>query len=205
MTPRYWSQATADLSARDPVLARLIDAHSATRLRRRGDAFTALARSIVGQQISVRAAAGVWGRVTEAVQEFVPGHVLVLRLEQLRACGLSRQKAAYLLDLAAHFHSGALQPARWRRIGDEQVIAELTQVKGIGRWTAEMFLIFHLLRPDVLPVGDLGLQRAIGLHYNRGNPMSETRMRRVARAWEPWRTVATWYLWRSLEPVPMQS
>jgi DNA-3-methyladenine glycosylase II len=199
MTPRYWTQATADLSARDPVLAQLIDAHSGTRLRRRSDAFTALARSIVGQQISVQAAAGVWGRLTGAVQEFAPGEVLVLRLEQLRACGLSRQKAAYLLDLAAHFHSGALQPARWRRSGDDQVIAELTQVKGIGRWTAEMFLIFHLLRPDVLPVGDLGLQRAIGLHYNRGRPVSETRMRRIAKAWAPWRTVATWYLWRSLE------
>jgi DNA-3-methyladenine glycosylase II len=199
MTPRYWSQATRELAARDPVLAALIPAQGRKRLVRRDDAFTSLARSIVGQQISVQAAAGVWARVTGAVAPFGPAAVVVLTAEELRAHGLSRQKAAYLLDLARHFHAGSLQPALWAQWDDERVIGELTQVKGIGRWTAEMFLMFHLLRPDVLPVGDLGLQRAMSLRYNRGRAMTPQRMHRVAAAWAPWRSVATWYLWRSLE------
>jgi len=204
VTPRYWSEASAELSARDPVLATLIRAHAGAQLRRRSDAFTALARAIVAQQISVQAAAGVWGRVTAAVGELNPAQLAATSAVALRACGLSRQKTAYLLGLAAHFESGALQPARWRRLDDEQVIGELTQVKGIGRWTAEMFLIFHLLRPDVLPVADIGLQRAIARYYNRARPVSEARLRRVATAWAPWRTVATWYLWRSLDPVVVE-
>jgi DNA-3-methyladenine glycosylase II len=199
MSPHYWAQAVAALSARDAVLAALIRQRPDTRLRRRGDAFTALARAIVGQQISVRAAAGVWSRLGASVDPIAPATLAAARAEQLRACGLSRQKSAYLLDLAAHFESGALRPARWRRLDDEQVIVELTRVKGIGRWTAEMFLIFHLLRPDVLPVDDAGLQRAIARHYNRERPVSEARLRRIAAAWAPWRTVGTWYLWRSLD------
>jgi DNA-3-methyladenine glycosylase II len=204
VTPRYWGEATAVLATRDTVLAELIAAHAGARLRRRSDAFTALARAIVGQQISVQAAAGVWSRLTALVAQVAPAQFAAASATALRECGLSRQKAAYLLDLAVHFQSGALQPARWRRLDDEQVIDELTRVKGIGRWTAEMFLIFHLLRPDVLPVADIGLQRAIGRHYNRGRPVSEARLRRIAATWAPWRTVATWYLWRSLDPIAVE-
>jgi DNA-3-methyladenine glycosylase II len=204
VTPRYWGQAAAHLIACDPVMALIIQTAPRARLRRRSDPFTALARSIVGQQISVKAAASVWDRLRAGIPHFSPTSVAGQDLDALRGLGLSRQKAVYLQSLAQHFQEGRLQPARWVRMADDDVIAELTEVKGIGRWTAEMFLIFHLQRPDVLPVADLGLQRAVSLHYNRGRKVSERHLRRVARAWSPWRTVATWYLWRSLDPIPVE-
>ena len=199
MSPRYWRRAIAELQAGDPVMAGLIAAAPMGRLRQRSDPFAALARAIVGQQISVRAAAGVWQRLSDALGEVTPQRVIGVSMEDLRKLGLSRQKAAYLTDLATHFRDGRLAPARWPRLDDAAVIAELTQVQGVGRWTAEMFLIFHLLRPDVLPLGDLGLRRAISLHYNRGRALTDARLLRIARPWAPWRSVASWYLWRSLE------
>ena len=129
-----------------------------------------------------------------------PQQMLARDPDRLRACGLSGQKTAYLTDLSQRFASGELDPAQWPALDDETLIAELTRVKGIGRWTAEMFLIFHLARPDVYPVADVGLQRALGLHYNRGKPLTAARIVRLGATWAPWRSVATWYLWRSLEP-----
>jgi DNA-3-methyladenine glycosylase II len=200
MSPREWTRAKTELASRDPVMARLIALLPASRrLRPREDPFTALARSIVGQQISVKAASSVWERLLSAVPDFCPAALADAQVEALRACGLSRQKTAYLQSLAEHFHLQRLDPLRWRELDDEAVVAELTSVKGIGRWTAQMFLIFHLQRPDVLPLGDVGLQRAISLHYNRGRQATEARMRRIAQPWAPWRSVATWYLWRSLD------
>ena len=157
-----------------------------------GDAFVTLARSIVGQQISVKAAQSVWARLQADIGAMTPTGLIAREASQLRACGLSAQKAAYLLDLGHRFASGALDPGRWGRLDDEAVIAELTQVKGIGRWTAQMFLIFYLARPDVFPVADVGLQRAISLHYNRGKPVSKTKMSNIGALWAPWRSVATW-------------
>jgi DNA-3-methyladenine glycosylase II len=122
----------------------------------------------------------------------------------LRGCGLSQRKAEYLTDLAAHFASGRLDPRGWKALDDEALIAELVDVKGIGRWTAEMFLMFHELRPDVLPVDDLGLQRALADHYNGGERLDREAMRSLAEPWRPWRSVATWYLWRSLDPIPVE-
>lgn len=199
-TPRYWSQAVTELADRDATLAHLIRQASDTRLQRRRDAFGALARAIVGQQISTQAARSVWTRLVGCVPSFSPDTLAAADHLTLRGAGLSSQKAHYLQDLASHFATGSLAPARWRRMDDESIIEDLTRVKGIGRWTAEMFLIFHLQRPDVLPVGDLGLQKAMSVHYNRGRPMSEKKLRRLAEPWTPWRTVATWYLWRSLDP-----
>ena len=199
MSPRYWRRAVDALSAADPVMASLIARTPKGRLTRRGEAFHTLARSIVGQQISVAAAAGVWRRLSEAVGEINPERLASHSVDALRAAGLSRQKAAYLSDLALHFRDGRLLPERWPDLEDALVIEELTQVKGVGRWTAEMFLIFHLMRPDVLPIGDLGLRRAVSLHYNRGRALSDARLLRIARPWAPWRSVASWYLWRSLD------
>jgi DNA-3-methyladenine glycosylase II len=108
-------------------------------------------------------------------------------------------KVSYLKDLAGHFHSGSIRPRRWPRMKDEAIIDDLVRVKGIGRWSAEMFLLFHMMRPDILPVGDLGLQRAMERQYNKGRPLTKDRMRRIGSAWSPWCTVATWYLWRSLD------
>lgn len=202
--PPYWAQAKRELSARDAVLQRLIDRYRGLALASRGDAFTTLARSIVGQQISVKAAQSVWDRLSGRLVDVTPASLCRARPSTLRACGLSGQKALYLRDLSRKFLDGALEPAAWHALDDEALVAELTLVKGIGRWTAEMFLIFHLMRPDVFPIADLGLRRAMRLHYNRGRPMSARRMAGTAAAWAPWRSVATWYLWRSLDPVPVE-
>jgi DNA-3-methyladenine glycosylase II len=134
----------------------------------------------------------------------IPEEIADAKHARLVACGLSQRKAEYLAGLARHFVDGDLHVAAWESMDDEAVIAELVQVRGIGRWTAEMFLMFNLLRPDVLPLADLGLQRAIGLHYFKGRSVSLRTMRRLASAWAPWRSVATWYLWRSLDPIPVQ-
>ena len=202
-TPDYWNDAAATLAARDAVLSRLTTRYPGLATGSRGDAFSTLARAIVGQQISVKAAQSVWDRLVAEVAAVTPANLAGAEVARLRSCGLSGQKAAYLLDLAQRFSSGALDPATWNELDDEALITELTQVKGIGRWTAEMFLIFYMARPDVLPIDDIGLQRAMSLHYNAGRPLSKLKMRRIGKAWAPWRSVATWYLWRSLDPLPV--
>lgn len=202
--PHYWQQAAQELGERDPVLRTLIHRFPGLALGSRGDAFSTLARSIVGQQISVKAAQSVWDRLSHRLVDVTPASVGGARTSTLRACGLSGQKALYLRDLARKFRDGTLDAARWDALEDETLIAELTRVKGIGRWTAEMFLMFHLMRPDVLPLADLGLQRAMRIHYNRGRMLSASRMHGIGATWAPWRSVATWYLWRSLDPVPVE-
>jgi DNA-3-methyladenine glycosylase II len=203
-TPEYWAQAARELAERDAVLRELVGRFQGLALGSRGDAFSTLARSIVGQQISVKAAQSVWNKLSGRLVAVTPPSVCRARLSTLRACGLSGQKASYLKDLARKLLDGTLDAARWTALEDEILIAELTQVKGIGRWTAEMFLMFYLARPDVLPLADLGLQRAMRLNYNRGRPLTPARMRKIGAAWAPWRSVATWYLWRSLVPVPVE-
>jgi len=201
MVPDYWAQAKAHLARRDKVLRKLIRDFPDADLKTRGDAFQTLCRSIVGQQISVKAAQSIWGRFGEACKGVDPAGVADMPVEAMRACGLSGQKARYLKDLATHFHTGAVRPRRWARMGDEAIIEDLVRVKGIGRWTVEMFLIFHLMRPDVLPVDDLGLRRAMERAYNDGEPLTKAEMRALGERWSPWSSVATWYLWRSLDPV----
>ncbi|HEY2023967.1 DNA-3-methyladenine glycosylase [Paraburkholderia sp.] len=203
--PAYWDKACADLVKRDRILKKLIPKFGPVHLLSRGDPFVTLARSVVGQQISVAAAQAVWARVEAACPKLVPQQFIKLGLEKLNACGLSKRKAEYVLDLARHFVSGALHVGKWTSMDDEEVIAELTQIRGIGRWTAEMFLIFNLSRPDVLPLDDLGLIRAISVNYFSGEPVTRSEAREVAANWEPWRTVATWYMWRSLDPLPVDS
>ena len=204
MIPHYWSKAKRSLARRDPVLASIIRAHPNVALRCRGDAFQTLARSIVGQQISVKAADSVWRRFSETVVAVQPATVLETGAATLRDCGLSQRKVEYLIDLAGQFASGAVDAADWTVLDDETVIEQLMRVRGVGRWTAEMVLIFGLLRPNVLPLDDLGLQRAVGLCYFAGRRVSARTIRRLALNWEPWRSVATWYLWRSLDPVPVE-
>ncbi|HSD60703.1 MAG TPA: DNA-3-methyladenine glycosylase 2 family protein [Burkholderiales bacterium] len=204
MSPGYWKRACRELSARDEVLAGIIRGYRGETLACRGDAFSTLARSIVGQQISVKAAASVWRRLEEAVEEISPEAVARAPAIRLQRCGLSGRKAEYLLGLARGFADGSLQPAQWASLDDEALIRELVKLRGIGRWSAEMFLIFHMLRPDVLPLADLGLQRAIRLHYHGDRQISLRRMEAIAGRWRPWRSVATWYLWRSLDPVPVE-
>ena len=201
MTPDYWPEATRHLSKKDKVLRNLIKTYPEADLVVRGDAFQTLARSIVGQQISVKAAQSIWNRFAALAVEVTPANVVALRDEALRGCGFSGQKVRYVKDLAQRFHDGAVKPKRWSRMEDEAIIEELVEVKGIGRWTVEMFLIFHLRRPNVLPVDDLGLRRAMERQYNDGEPLTKAEMRALGECWAPWSSVATWYLWRSLDPV----
>lgn len=203
MAPVFWQQATQHLSASDPVMQRLIQRHGDVRLEVSGDAFSTLARAIVGQQISVKAAASVWQRMLVALPEVTPQVLAAVDADMLRACGLSARKVEFLRDLSSHFLRGELKAVIWSEMDDEDLIAALAQVKGIGRWTAEMFLIFHLHRPDVLPLADVGLQRAVGILYNASQPVSKNRISAIADNWRPWRSVATWYLWRSLDPIPV--
>ena len=207
VTPPYWDDACRHLVKRDRVMKKLIPQFGEARLQSRGDAFTTLARSIVGQQISVKAAQSVWNRFAAAVGgpsiRLVPAAVLALDMPTLRGAGLSTRKAEYLSDLAKHFESGVVHVAQWQQMDDEAIIDELVAIRGIGRWTAEMFLIFHLMRPNVLPLDDLGLIKGISQGYFSGEPVSRAEARELGDAWAPYRSVATWYIWRSLDPLPV--
>jgi DNA-3-methyladenine glycosylase II len=202
-SPPYWDRAVEQLS-RDLVMRGLIERIPGERMALRGDPFLALSRAIVGQQISVRAAQTIWQRFEKAAQEVSPARVSRMRMATLAAAGLSQRKAEYLRDLAVHFLQGTIQPDRWPLMEDEAVIEELVAVRGIGRWTAEMFLIFNLMRPDVLPLDDVGVLTAISIHYNGGVRVTRDQAREIGARWQPWRSVASWYLWRSLDPVPME-
>jgi len=203
-SPPFWDEAVAQLCGCDPTLQLIVARAGEQRLELRGDAFNALARAIVGQQISVRAARAIWGRVEAAAREVTPLRISRMRAATLTRAGLSLRKAQYLHDLAVHFQKGDIRPDHWSLMDDEAVIAELVTVRGIGRWTAEMFLIFNLMRPDVLPLDDVGVLTAIGLHYNDGIRVTREQASEIGSRWQPWRSVASWYLWRSLDPLPME-
>jgi len=207
-TPDYWDDACRHLAKRDRVMRKLIPRVGEGRLQSRGDAFTTLARSIVGQQISVKAAQSVWDRFVALMDEpatrLKPSAVLAVETANLRAAGLSARKVEYLCDLAQHFDRGALQVRQWTHMDDEAIIEQLVAIRGIGRWTAEMFLIFHLMRPNVMPLDDLGLLKGISHNYFSGEPVSRAEAREVGDAWAPFRSVATWYIWRSLDPLPVE-
>ena len=202
-SPGYWVDARKHLMKKDRVMKRLIPQLGDGTLQSRGDAFSTLARSIVGQQISVKAAQTVWDRFAALSPAITPGDVLKLKIDDMRAAGLSVRKVEYLVDLALHFDAGKLHVDGWHGMDDEAIIAELVAIRGIGRWTAEMFLIFHLMRPNVLPLDDVGLINGISKNYFSGDPVSRSDAREVAEAWKPWCSVATWYIWRSLDPLPV--
>ena len=208
ITPAFWDDACKHLTKRDRVMKKLIPQFGQGRLQSRGDAFTTLARSIVGQQISVKAAQSVWDRFAalmgDASARLLPSGVLLHDIPTLRGAGLSARKAEYLGDLARHFESGAVHVGQWDSMDDEAIITELVAIRGIGRWTAEMFLIFHLMRPNVMPLDDLGLIKGISQSYFSGEPVSRAEAREVGDAWAPFRSVATWYIWRSLDPLPVE-
>ncbi|HTD06494.1 DNA-3-methyladenine glycosylase 2 family protein [Undibacterium sp.] len=201
LVPDYWESAKHELMKRDRIMRKLIPQFGDLYLVGRDDPFTTLTRSIVGQQISGKAADALWLQFLELCPKCVPIQVLKLGTEKLIATGLSKRKTEYILDLADHFKEKRLHVDKWAEMGDEDVISELIQIRGIGRWTAEMFLIFNLLRPNILPLDDPGLLKGISINYFSGEPVSRSDAREVAANWEPWRTVATWYLWRSLDPI----
>ena len=205
MKPEYWDRAKRALARRDPVMGAIMRRHPGVYMMARGEPFMTLARAICGQQISVKAAQSVWNRVCICLeQKITPEAVVAAERKNLRACGLSDRKTEYIADLARHFVDGKVHARNWPQMSDEEIIAELVEVRGIGRWTAEMFLMFNLLRPDVFPLDDLGLQKGIRVAYFKGRKISLGRMRKLGDSWRPWRSVATWYLWRSLDPVPVE-
>jgi DNA-3-methyladenine glycosylase II len=201
--------AVEHLRAADPVMRALVEAHGPLTLeeRRRGrpaDPYGALVRSIVGQQLSTKAARSIYGRLLELFggRTPAPDELLAIDPELIRSAGLSRPKVAYLRDLAARVEDGELAVDRLAELDDEGVVAALTAVRGLGRWTAEMFLIFHLGRPDVLPVGDLGIRRAVERAYGLPHPPEPPALEEIAGPWRPHRTLACLYLWRSLDNAP---
>ncbi len=202
--PVYWEDACKHLMKKDRVMKRLIPQFGQACLQSRGDAFATLARSVVGQQISVKAAQTVWDRFAKLPPKMTPAQVLRLKIDDMRAAGLSARKVEYLVDLALHFDNGKVHVEDWVAMDDEAIIDELVAIRGIGRWTAEMFLIFHLMRPNVLPLDDVGLINGISKSYFSGEVVSRSDAREVALAWAPYRAVATWYIWRSLDPVPVE-
>ena len=207
VTPEYWDEACKHLGKHDRVMRKLIPQFGELRLQSSGDAFTTLARSIVGQQISVKAAQSVWRRfaalIDDPTTQLAPTSVLALDADVMRGAGLSLRKCDYLCDLAEHFEAGSVHVGQWQQMDDETIIEELVAIRGIGRWTAEMFLIFHLMRPNVLPLDDVGLINGISINYFSGEPVSRAEAREVGDAWAPFRSVATWYIWRSLDPLPV--
>ena len=203
VVPPYWADACKHLVKKDRVMKRLIPRLGNTCLQPGGDAFSTLARSIVSQQISVKAAQTVWQRFSALLplQEVTPAQVLRLKVDDMRAAGLSMRKVEYLVDLSIHFDVGRVHVQDWQAMNDEAIIAELIAIRGIGRWTAEMFLMFYLIRPNVLPLDDVGLINGISRNYFSGEAVSRSDAREVAAAWTPYCSVATWYIWRSLDPV----
>lgn len=203
--PHFWDEAVAALIERDRILRKIIPQYPDGWLAPPGAPFVTLARALIGHQSSVRAAEAAWQRFTSRCGvEPTPAAVLELAAEDTTLAGLPKRKAEYIADLASHFAEEKVQPGRWGGMHDEAVVAELCAIRGIGRWTAEMFLIFHLHRSDVLPLDDSRLLKAISLHYFSGEPVSRFEAREVAQAWAPWRTVATWFLWRSLDTAAVQ-
>lgn len=201
MTQQEWEAACAGLAEADPVMAGLIERFAGSRLVTRGQPFETLLRAIVGQQISLKAADAIWGRLSAVVRFDSPASVLSASGDSLRQAGLSARKVGYVQDLAQHFADGRIDPQVFQRLGDEDITRELVAVRGIGRWTAEMFLIFHLARPDVWAVDDIGLQRAVSELYLDGLRPTPATLRELGERWRPWRSVASWYLWRHVEPV----
>ena len=202
-------KAIAALRDADPVMARLIDEHT-TLVRRdlkrepTGDAYGALLRSIVGQQLSTKAAASIYGRLIDIFGGHAPTPKQLLKAdpEQIRSAGLSGPKVAYLRDLAQHVEDGTLELERLPDLPDEEVTEQLIAIKGLGPWTADMFLMFHLRRPDILPVGDLGIRRAVQVEYRMRKLPDAKRLEKVAKPWRPHRTLACLFLWSSLDNVP---
>ena len=193
----------------DPVMERLVKEHGALvrkdlKRERRGDAYGALLRSIVGQQLSTKAAATIYGRMLDLFGGHAPTpkQLLAADPDKIRAAGLSRPKINYLRDLAVHVEKGELELEHLDELPDEQVIEQLVAVKGIGEWSAHMFLMFHLGRPDVLPVGDQGIRRAVQVQYGLRKLPDPKRLEKIARPWRPYRTLACLYLWSSLDNPP---
>tara|TARA_Y100000816_G_C26102314_1_gene584584 strand:- start:2493 stop:3113 length:621 start_codon:yes stop_codon:yes gene_type:complete len=202
--PIFWEKAKKDLIQKDKKLGMIIKSYPKDFLFSKSDPFYTLSRSIIGQQISVKAAQAVWDRFENKIKKVSPRNILNLHFMTLKSCGLSRQKISYLKSLSLGFINNEINPKKWKNFSDEEIIEELIKIKGIGRWTAEMFLIFNLCRPDVFPADDLGLIKGICNCYSIKYPITKQHALKMSKKWRPYRSVATWYFWRSLDPIPVE-
>ena len=199
----WWEQAVFYLSDNDPIMKNIINNHNEDYLQSRDDPFNALCRTIIGQQISVKAAASIWNKFAAGTKNINPKTVIKYGNNNIRKCGISNKKVEYIIGLSNFFIENPDSVNLWKKMDDKSIIKELCQLKGIGPWSAEMFLMFCLLRPDVLPLGDLGLRRAVGKNYlNTFDPTYEE-VEKVAKKWIPYRSAATWFLWKSIDPIPV--
>ena len=196
-----WDKAVTDLSKSDDIIAKIITDYPKERMEMKNDTLHTLVRSVVGQQISVRAADAIWNRLDEACNNSITeNNLLKLSIEDMRKTGLSNTKSNYIMNIV----NANLSELNWEDMNDEEVSNELCKIKGIGPWTADMFLIFRLGRTNILPLGDIGLINAINLHYNNKEKLSKEELMKFKEKWSPWCSIATWYMWRSLDPVPVE-
>ena len=202
LLPDYWDEAKEFLKKSDQTLSKLINEYENPSLTSRGDVFYTLIRSIIGQQISAKAADSIWARFEEMVVMIDPGSILSCSHEQLRECGLSNRKVEYIHGISKRWEVD-FSTISWVEMDDDEAISKLTTLRGVGVWTSEMILIFSLLRKDVFPLGDIGVIRAVEKLYNEGIEMDIAIIEQIAESWRPYRTVATWYLWRSIDPEPV--
>ena len=204
LTKKNWILAINNLKKKDKILKKIINRYKSEQLKSKKNAFLTLAKSITGQQVSIKAADSIWQKLEKKLKKASPDNILKLKKNEIAKCGFSKQKVNYLLNLANFFKKNKNIEKKWKRIEDEKVIEDLVKIKGIGRWTAEMFLIFHLLRPNIFPSADIGLLRAISINYNLKYPPKKEEIEKFRKKWNPWSTVAIWYLWRSLDPIPVK-
>ena len=202
--PIFWQKAKKTLSNKDKKLSKIIASYPQDYLFSKSDPFFTLARSIVGQQISVKAAQTVWDRLEAKISKISPKIIIKTHSSTLKSVGLSRQKVNYLKNLANAFIEKKIKLNMWNKMTDEEIVQDLIQIKGIGRWTAEMFLIFNLCRADILPLDDIGMIKALCKLYNIPYPTNRDLIIKIGEKWKPYRSVATWYLWRSLDPIPVE-
>tara|TARA_B100001142_G_scaffold119405_1_gene121454 strand:- start:336 stop:959 length:624 start_codon:yes stop_codon:yes gene_type:complete len=203
LAPEYWEEGKKNLMEVDFKIKEIIDKYEYPSLTTRDDMFFTLIRSIVGQQISVKAADTVWEKLVNKAQEIRPEIIFGMDKIEMRNCGLSERKVEYMKSASEKWING-YDEIDWNNLSNEMVINKLIEIRGIGIWTAEMILIFTLMRPDVFPMGDIGAIRALEKIYNKGERMTKKEIEEVAITWKPWRTIATWYLWRSIDPEPVQ-
>jgi len=201
--PDYWERGKKELKKIDINIKKIIELYEFPSLTTRENMFFTLIRSIVGQQISVRAADTVWDKIVNEAKEIRPEIIYSMDENTMRDCGLSKRKVEYMKAVSEKWLNG-YDKINWHELSDEAVTEKLVEIRGIGKWTAEMILIFTLMRPDIFPMGDIGAIRALEKIYNKGQKMNKEQIEEIVKKWKPWRTIATWYLWRSIDPVPVQ-
>ena len=203
--PKYWYKAKISLSKRDPILKKIIKQYNKGHLTTRNNPFFSLCRTIVGQQISIKAADTIWNRLeAKCKKKIIPQKIIQLKATSMKKAGLSRQKISYLKNIAKSFKNKSFDVSSLKKMDDVSAIDYITQLKGLGIWSAQMFLMFNLNRPDIFPTKDIGLIRAISKNYKKPYPPSEKFLNKISNLHSGYRTVFTWYMWRSIDPTDVE-